>query len=103
MQPNGQVTDSCPRIHLEPVPGREIADNAGGLIRIDHAGAPNDLVAQHDVLHHGKPGDQHEVLMYHPDAQLDRVLGPGDMHQAAVELDLAGIAGDHAVDDIHQR
>src|SRR5439155_1724998 len=102
LQANSQVPNTGSGIDLEPVPGREIADNAGGFIHINHASAPNDLVAEHDVLHHGQPGNQHEVLMHHPDAQLDRVLRSSNVHGAAIELDLAGIAGDHAVDDVHQ-
>src|SRR5207245_2491600 len=102
LQANGQVPNTRSRIDLEPIPGREIADNAGGFIHINHASAPDDLVAEHDVLHDGQPGDQHEVLMHHPDAQLDRILRSSDVHQAAIELDLAGIACHHAIDDVHQ-
>ena len=61
------------------------------------------LIRQHDVLGHGHDRDEHEVLVHHPDPELDRVLRRGDRHGLAVQKDLARVGGVQPVEDAHQR
>ena len=43
------------------------------------------------------------MLVHHPDPQPDRVLGPVNLCRLAVEKDLACVAPDQPIDDVHQR
>ncbi len=61
------------------------------------------LDAHHHVLGDGEHGDEHEVLMHHPDAGGDRVAWRGEVLSDAVDEDLALIGPVQAVQDVHQR
>ena len=61
------------------------------------------LDAEHDVLGHGHDRDQHEVLVHHPDARLDRVPRGAEDDGLAVQQDLACIGLVEPVQDVHQR
>ncbi len=56
-----------------------------------------------DVLGHRHVRHEHEVLVHHPEAQLERVLRAVDLDLAAVHEDLAAVGLVQPVDDVHQR
>ena len=60
------------------------------------------LIRQHDVLGHRHDRDEHEVLVHHPDPELDRVLRRVDRHRLPVHEDLARVRGVEPVEDAHQ-
>ena len=60
------------------------------------------LGAEQQVLEHGERLDQHEVLVDHADAGLDRVLRALDRRGLAVDQDLAAVGLVEAVEDVHQ-
>ena len=61
------------------------------------------LDAEHDVLGHRHHRDEHEVLVHHPDAGLDRVTGRAEVDRLPVQQDLAAVAPVEPVQDVHQR
>ena len=61
------------------------------------------LGREHDVLGDRHHRDQHEVLVHHADAVLDRRLGRAELGRLAVDPDLALVRLVEAVDDVHQR
>ncbi len=61
------------------------------------------LPAERDVLQDRHVVGQHEVLEHHPDADLDRIGGRGEVHLGAVDGDRALVRLLHAVEDLHQR
>ena len=61
------------------------------------------LGAEHDVLQHREGVDQHEVLVHHADAGVDRVARVADRDRLAVDEDLAAVGLVEAVQDAHQR
>ena len=61
------------------------------------------LDAENDVLENREIVDQHEVLVHHADAELQRMAGIGDVLELAVDEDLAAVGGVEAVEDRHQR
>ncbi len=101
LQADRQVGDALPWVHLQAEPLRQLIDHAAGPIEI-HDAAVGDLAPEDDVLGDGQRRDEHEMLVDHPDAELDGVLGSVDLHRPAVEDDLARVRPDQAVDDVHQ-
>ena len=61
------------------------------------------LGAEHHVLQHGQRGNEHEVLMHHAYAAIDRFARTADAHRLAVDADLAGVGLVEAIEDRHQR
>ncbi len=70
----------------------------------DRAVAPSrELAAEHHVLGDGERGDEHEVLMHHADAGVDRVGGRPAGDVAAVHFHAAGVRRVHAAQHAHER
>ena len=61
------------------------------------------LVAEHDVLGDRHHRDQHEVLVHHAHARLDRGARRSELHVLVADLDLALVGVVQAVEDVHQR
>src|SRR5262249_30622384 len=61
------------------------------------------LRTQDDVLQHGERGDEHEVLMHHADAELQRYAWVSDHRRPPLPEHLAGVGLIQAVQDAHQR
>ena len=61
------------------------------------------LLGEHDVLGDGHHRDEHEVLVHHPDARLDRVVRRAEPHRLALDRDLALVRVVEPVEDVHQR
>ena len=60
------------------------------------------LGGEHDVLRHRHHRDEHEVLMHHPDAGVDRGLRRAELHRLAGDHDLALVRVVEPVEDVHQ-
>jgi hypothetical protein len=81
---------------------RDVEDALSGRRQVEERPAGR-LGGEHDVLGDRHHRDQHEVLVHHADAGLDRVLGGRDPHRLAVHPDLAGVGLVEPVEDVHQR
>ncbi len=89
------------RIERESVGLAQLDDLVLGGTEIDlDAGAR--LGAEHDVLEHREVVGQHEMLMNHPDAEIDGVLGGTHLELRAVHQDRAFVGLHHPVEDLHQ-
>jgi hypothetical protein len=97
-----EVLDQGVRVDLEPVGLGDLADARLGGAEVDPAG-PGRLAAEHDVLEHREVVGQHEVLVHHAHAGVDRVARRVEGHLAAVDGDGALVRTLHAVEDLHQR
>ena len=60
------------------------------------------LFAENDVLSDGHDRDQHEVLVHHPDAGVDRRARRAEPNRVAAYLDLALVRVVEPVEDVHQ-
>ena len=98
----GVIANDDVNLRVEPVGARQLGDAiAGGRDVESDAGAW--LAAEDDVLEHGEVVGEHEVLVDHADAGLDRVGRGGEAHLLAVDQHRALVGGLHAVEDLHQR
>ena len=61
------------------------------------------LEPEHDVLGDGQRLHQHEVLVHHADAQVDRLARALDVDHRAVDDDLTRVGAEQPVRDVHQR
>ena len=95
---NGHIVDLLIRVNVEAVFLTDLPDLFSGLHQIQLS-----LQTQNDVLRGGEHIHQLEVLMDHADAQIERILGGGDGHRLAVDVDLALIGEIDAGKHIHQR
>ncbi len=98
---DGEVHDARVRLDLEAVALRQLAHGVARLVEVDHA-TPGRLPAKHDVLGHRERLHQHEVLVDHADAQVDRLPGPPYPHRGPVDEYLARVGSEQAVDDVHE-
>ena len=57
---------------------------------------------ERDILGDGECRHEHEVLMDHPDAALDRVVGRRDLNRLTVQEDLPLIGLVQPVEDLHE-
>ena len=78
-----EVGDQRLRVDLELERRRELANPGVGRVLVEQDPGAGRLVREHDVLGHGHHRDQHEVLMDHPDAAVDRVLRRLEMHDGS--------------------
>ena len=74
----------------------------GGVLVEEHLLA-RWLDPEHDVLGDRHHRDQHEVLVDHPDPEVDRIAGRAHLDRLAVDEDLALVRPVEAVEDVHQR
>src|SRR5207237_10272888 len=58
--------------------------------------------AEHDVFADGEDRDQHEVLVNHADAVMDRIARTMEDHGLAVDPDLAAVRLDQGVQNIRE-
>ena len=57
-------------------------DPLAGRVLVEEDAVAGGLGAEDDVLGHGHHGDEHEVLVHHPDPEVDRVLRRVDLGSA---------------------
>jgi hypothetical protein len=68
---------------------RSISPPAARRVEIEIAELARRLDAQHHVLGHREDRHQHEVLVHHADARVDRIARAVEDHRLAVDQDLA--------------
>jgi hypothetical protein len=61
------------------------------------------LTAEHHVLGDGQRWDEHEVLVHHADARVDRLGGRPAGDVASADFHAASVGRVHAAQDAHQR
>ena len=94
---HGHIIDLLIRVNVEAVPVADFPDLLPGLGQVQLAGH-----AQDDVFRGGKDIHQLEMLMDHADAQGKGVLGGGDGHRLAIDVDLPLVGEVDAGEHIHQ-
>ena len=72
---DGDVLDPRLRVDGEAEALGDLAHAVVRLAEVEERAGVRRLVGEHDVLGHGHHRDQHEVLVHHPDAGVDRGLG----------------------------
>ena len=96
---DAEVLHERVRVDVEPVAPGDVADH-GGRGRAD---AVQLLGAEDDVLLDGEVVGEHEVLVHHADAGRDGLLRGVEARQPAVDVHLALVRAEHAVQDLHER
>ena len=99
---DGHILDQGVGVHREPVAIGQLTDLLGPLPDVEQPAAPAGLVAEHDVLGHGHHRHEHEVLVDHADAEVDRLGGRVDLDRLAVDEHLALVGVVEPVEDRHQ-
>src|SRR5207244_492385 len=61
------------------------------------------LDAEDDVLGHRHHRDEHEMLVHHPDAGLDRIARRAEVDGLPVQEDVAAVSVVEPVQDVHER
>ena len=90
------------RPHLQPEALRQLGHPPVGLGVVEQRAVAG-LVGKHDVLGHRHHRDQHEVLVHHADAGVDRVPGRTDPQRPPAQQDLARVGLGQPVEHVHQR
>ena len=90
------------RVDGEPVLVRDLADALLCGVVVEEDARVGRLRREDDVLRHGHR-DQHEVLVHHPDAVVDRLARRRHLDRPPVDPDLALVRVVEPVDDVHQR
>src|SRR5579884_1229399 len=99
---DGDRADERGRIDGEPELRGELADALLGSALVEQRPVVR-LDAEDDVLGDGHHRDEHEVLVHHPDARVDRVARRRERDGPAVQPDLSRVRPVQPVEDVHQR
>ena len=99
-QANRAFGDARGRVDLQLVFIGKGPDGLHRLVHV-HERAAMDLIFENDVFRNGHFLKQHEVLLNHADACGHGVRRRAKAHLLAVDVDLAGIRPDEAVEDLH--
>jgi hypothetical protein len=88
LQPDREIIDDRIGIDLQAIVLLEPLQFTAGLAQalIENETA---LGAEHDILEHGEFADQHEMLMHHTDAGLDRIGRRRNARRLSIDVDLA--------------
>ena len=97
------VLDPRVRVDAEAELTREVVDLTTRLVVVQEHARLRRLDCKHDVLRDGHHGDEHEVLVHHPEPGCDRVLGGAERHDFAVHADLPLVGLVEPVQDVHER
>jgi hypothetical protein len=95
--------DAGVRIHVELERSRQLAHATRGCAFVEQHAFPCGFRAEDDVLGHGHHRDEHEVLVHHADARVDRILRGREGDGLAVQPELALVGLVQPVQDVHQR
>ena len=101
--PHRDVLDARLRVDGETEPLGDVPHPVVGLADIEERAGVRRLGGEHDVLRHRHHRDQHEVLVHHPDAGIDRGLRRAELDRLARDHDLALVRVVQPVEDVHQR
>ena len=99
---DGDLLDLLVGVDREAVALAELADALPGRRVVEQEPVAR-LCREHDVLGDCHHGDEHEVLVHHADAPLDRVLRGSERDRRTADPDLAPVGPGEAVEDVHQR
>ena len=80
---DGDVLDPRARVDGEPVAVGDLADAPLRLAHVEEDARARRLLVEHDVLGDGHHRDEHEVLVHHADARLDRRVRRAEAHRAS--------------------
>ena len=97
------VLDAGMRVDGQRVALGELADPLLGRPVVEEDAVPGRLQREHDVLRHGHHRDQHEVLVHHAHARVDRRARRAEADRLPLDHDLALVRVVEAVEDVHQR
>ena len=86
----------------EAEPLRDLPHASLGGALVEHDLPVRRLDGENDVLGHGHHGNQHEVLVHHADAAVDRGPRGAELDGTALDHDLALVRPVQAVEDVHQ-
>ena len=101
--PDRDVLDAGVRIDDEPEPLRDLPHSVLGAPSSRQDRPMGRLDGEDDVLGHGHHGDEHEMLVHHADAAVDRGPRRAQLDRLALDHDLALVRPVQAVEHIHQR
>ncbi len=88
---------------MEAVPFGDLDDALARRASVELAERPaRRLDAEHHVLGDGEHRDEHEVLVDHADAGIDRVAGPVERDDPVVDEDLPVVGPVETVQDVHE-
>ena len=99
---HGQLPDICIGINLEPVLLRYFSYLVPDHLKVDLHALPAVLHAQGDVLKDCHVGYQHVLLVDHPYAAVECVIGGLELYFLPVDKDLSFIGLVQSHDDVHQ-
>jgi hypothetical protein len=97
-----QRLDLDVRVDLEPEALAQLDDPPPRLLPVEEDRVGHRLLAEEDVVGDRQDRHEHEVLVDHADAALDRVGRAGDLRHGAVEQDFALVGRRQPVEDVHQ-
>ena len=100
---DAEVLDHPVGLHAQPVRVGDLEDAPAGGGPVEPTAERRRLAAEDDVLEDGEVVGEHEVLVHHADAGVDRVGGGAERHFLAVDPDHALVGALHPVQDLHQR
>ena len=96
------LVDPRVRVDGEPVAVGDLPHAPLGLGDVEEHPCGRRLLGEDDVLGHRHHRDQHEVLVHHPDARVDRGARRAEPHRLALDQDLALVGVVEPVEDVHQ-
>ncbi len=99
---DGDLLDSRVRIDREAERRRELADTLRRGVVVQQDAGVLRLLREHDVLRDGHDRDQHEVLVHHPDPELDRIFRRRDRDGLPAHQDLPRVGRVEPVEDAHE-
>jgi hypothetical protein len=91
------------RIDRETEPRRKLAHPLLRPFVVEQDPCARRLAGQHDVLGDRHHRDEHEVLVHHADAVIDRLPRRGDGNAFPVDAELALVGLVEPVEDVHER
>ena len=100
--PDRDPVDPRVRVDGEPVAVGDLAHPSLGLGDVEDHPCGRRLLGEDDVLGHCHHRDQHEVLVDHPHARIDRGARRAESHRLVLDQDLALVGVVEPVEDVHQ-
>ena len=99
---HGDVLDPGGGVDCEAVAVGDLAHAPLGLAHVEEDPLAGRLLVEDDVLRDRHHGDEHEVLVHHADARLDRCVRRSEPHRLPLDRDLALVGVVEPVEDVHQ-
>jgi len=100
---DADVLDTRPGIDDELECARDLLHARDGGVVVEEDAGSCRLRRENDVLGDGHDRDEHEVLVHHPDPEIDRVPRRMDRDGFPLDPDFAFVGVVEAVQDVHER